>query len=152
MYNILHTHLSSSMQQPLACKGGVSSDKVLFTPSEKRSSLEVGFFLELCNLCVTYAQHDSLPKILLLLFYSPKFLEASFFLKCSEFIELQLCVYKYVISHLVSKKINRSEETKLVLLTAKNLVDRLVNKQLICKNIWLITTSVDTLMILPTYI
>ena len=50
------------------------------------------------------------------------------------------------------KNKNRSEEAKLVLLTAKNLVDRLVNKQLICKNIWLITTSVDTLMILPTYI
>ena len=54
--------------------------KVLFTPSEKRSSPEVGFFLELCNLCVTYAQHDSLyyysKDSSSSFLYSPKFLEA----------------------------------------------------------------------------
>ena len=101
MYNILHTHLSSSMQQPLASKGGVSSDKVLFTPSEKRSSLEVGFFLELCNLCVTYAQHDSLSLFeRFLFFFFFIFTEipgSSSWNSAQKFIS-------YVISHLVPPK------------------------------------------------
>ena len=75
---IQYTSKQLNVQQPT--RGwGVLSDKVLFTPSEKRSSPEVGFFLELCNLCVTYAQHDSLSlysKDSSSFLYSPKFLEA----------------------------------------------------------------------------
>ena len=68
VYNILHTSKQLNVQQPT--RGwGVLSDKVLFTPSEKRSSPEVGFFLELCNLCVTYAQHDSLSLFERFLFF-----------------------------------------------------------------------------------
>ena len=90
------------------------SDKVLFTPSEKRSSPEVGFFLELCNLCVTYAQHDSLPKILfLLLFYSPKFLEALLAIVLRNLLVLLFHTW-------FPQKMIR-DETKLVLLTAKKI-------------------------------
>ena len=92
------------------------SDKVLFTPSEKRSSPEVGFFLELCNLCVTYAQHDSLSLFERFLFFFFIFTEipgSSSWNSAQKFIS-------YVISHLVPQKTIK-DETKLVLLTAKKI-------------------------------
>ena len=91
--------------------------KVLFTPSEKRSSPEVGFFLELCNLCVTYAQHDSLyyysKDSSSSFLYSPKFLEA--------LLGIVLRNLLVMLFHTWFPKKTIKDETKLVLLTAKKI-------------------------------
>ena len=93
------------------------SDKVLFTPSEKRSSPEVGFFLELCNLCVTYAQHDSLSLYSKdsssSFLYSPKFLEA--------LLGIVLRNLLVMLFHTWFPQKTIRDETKLVLLTAKKI-------------------------------
>ena len=83
---------------------------------------------------------------LLLLFYSPKFLEA--------LLGIVLRNLLVMLFHTWFPQKTIRSETKLVLLTAKKISwQRLVNraKQWICKNIWLITTSVDTLMIVVIY-
>ena len=70
MYNILHTSKQLNVQQPTREGWGVLLDtKFSSHPQKKRSSPEVGFFLELCNLCVTYAQHDSLSLFERFLFF-----------------------------------------------------------------------------------
>ena len=104
--------------------------------------------------CVIYAWHTLnmilslfIRKIpLLLLFYSPKFLEA--------LLGIVLRNLLVLLFHTWFPQKTIRDETKLVLLTAKKISwQRLVNraKQWICKNIWLITTSVDTLMIVVIY-
>ena len=83
---------------------------------------------------------------LLLLFYSPKFLEA--------LLGIVLRNLLVMLFHTWFPQKTIRAETKLVLLTAKKISwQRIVNraKQWICKNIWLITTSVDTLMIVVIY-
>ena len=104
--------------------------------------------------CVIYAWH-TLNMILSLyskdsssssFLYSPKFLEA--------LLGIVLRNLLVLLFHTWFPQKTIRAETKLVLLTAKKISwQRLVNraKQWICKNIWLITTSVDTLMIVVIY-
>lgn len=147
---IYYTHLSSWMCSSQQEEGGVCSQTKFSSHPQKKGQVQRS--ASFWN-CVIYAWHTLnmilslfIRKIPLLLFYSPKFLEA--------LLAIVLRNLLVMLFHTWFPQKTIRSETKLVLLTAKKISwQRLVNraKQWILQNIWLITTSVDTLMIVVIY-